>query len=600
MIDNAHVLDILFGKGNALWRIETRNEAMLLMRALYKSEAGSREKITAAILAGPPPKLSGVEGDDEEADWDIFDMLSFLESEHLPLIPEAQRKLGEIRQQNPEWKSNKYDSATIWTEAGKGPKNITTEVTTSIEPEDIPNKIATFKDSWEKSRRGFCEGIGVSIARYPEWGRQVINALQRNIETLPVDSINPILWGMRATTTDNSIKLDGNDVVSLLNKFGSVIDRHPVPSMWTSLPSLVRHLIGKYELSIAVWGRLGMRLASLFEDFDYERSEEKEPIEWHHRAINHPYGDVTELFLNLAQQHVNFLLGSEQPLSLEPQAEKFFSRVITNYNVGSRYGLCLLAQRLSWLEAVSRDFAAVLLSAFDWSQGGNRPLVAWSGYLWSNTLSSGLVERFDVTYVLAAKRHFDFASQERRGLANHVSAVFWFHPDRINLLYQFASAVDSELRLALLHGWKTHLKNAQEASAKGFFDSIVFPYWDWCERQDFFRDDITDKERFGFWELVPHSFKSFPEACLKAIQRRPSTIAHLGLFVRDAVNDSTLGYPNELTELLIAVLECDPHPQWQDKDWREGWHALKNSGAKRLTDLENALAKKGILLEGRE
>jgi hypothetical protein len=599
MIDNAHVLDILFGKGNALWRIETRNEAMLLMRALYKSEAGSHGKITAAILAGPPPKLLGVDGD-EKADWDIFEILSFLESEHLPLIPEAQRKLREIRQQNPEWKSNKYDSATIWTEAGRGPENINAEAITSVEAEDIPNKIVTFKDTWENSRRGFCEGIGVSIARDPEWGRRVMNLLQLNVETLPLDSINPILWGIRATLTDNTIKIEKEDIVALLNKFRSMIDSRPLPTMWTSLPSLLKHAVGKYELSIASWTELGTRLASLFEAFDYERSEEREPIEWHQRAINHPYGDVTELFLNLAQEQVNILLRAEKPLSLDPQAEHFFFQVLNNYNVGSRYGLCLLAQRLRWLEAISRDFAEVLLSAFDWAQGGERPLVAWSGYLWSNTLSRSLVDSFDRAYVLAAKRHTELATGERRGLASHVSAVFWFDPQRVDLLYQFASAVDSQLRLELLRGWKRHLQNAQEESVKKFSDAILFPYWDWCARQDFFRGANADKERFGFWELAPFLFTYFPDACGRATQRRPSIIDHLGLFVRDAVNESTLRYPDDLTELLIAVLECDPHPQWEEEDWREGWHALKNSGAKRLTDLENALAKKGVLIERRE
>jgi hypothetical protein len=119
------------------------------------------------------------------------------------------------------------------------------------------------------------------------------------------------------------------------------------------------------------WTEIGIRLAALFEAFDYERTEEKEPIEWHQRAINHPYGDVTELFLNLAQQQVNVLLRSEKPLTLDLQAEQFFSTIVAKYNCGSRYGLCLLAQRLRWMEAVSSKFAPLLLSTFDWAQGGN-------------------------------------------------------------------------------------------------------------------------------------------------------------------------------------------------------------------------------------
>ena len=53
MIDSGHMLDVLFGKANALWRRETQHEAMLLMTALYKADAEAREQISSAILAGP-------------------------------------------------------------------------------------------------------------------------------------------------------------------------------------------------------------------------------------------------------------------------------------------------------------------------------------------------------------------------------------------------------------------------------------------------------------------------------------------------------------------------------------------------------------------
>ena len=249
------------------------------------------------------------------------------------------------------------------------------------------------------------------------------------------------------------------------------------------------------------------------------------------------------------------------------------------------------------MEAVSPKFSEALCRVFEWTNGGEQQLVAWSGYLWGNTLSPSLVENFKTTYIPVAKRHFDFASSERRGLASHVSAVFWFHPDRVDLLFQFASVIRSELRVDLLSGWKNHLKNAPEESRKRFFDTIVFPYWDWCAQQDFFSSDNGGTERFAFWELVPLSLGSFPEACRRAIQWPPSKINHLGLFVGDAVNETTLRYPNELTELLIALLEFDPCPQWQDKDWRRSWQVLKDTGAKKLTDLEDALARKGISLD---
>lgn len=599
MIESAHILDVLFGGQNALWRRETQHEAMLLMRALYKADAGSREKISSALLVGPPPKYLKEEGDDE-IDWHIFEMLVFLESEVLPLLPEAQLKLAGIRERHREWQPKKYPGMSMWIESDIAGKSITPDDIKSVAPEDIPNRIITSEEELGKSRRDLCEAIGVRIGHDPEWGLRVMDLLELNVRNLPLDAINPILWGIRATVTDNTIKVTKDDVTALLNKFSSIVEKRPIPSMWSSLPSLVQNLVGKFALSTGSWSELAIRLASLFEAFDYERKEEEKPIEWRHRAINHPYGHTVELYLTLAQQHVNALSGAGKPLALEPYAETFFSQMLARYNLGSRYGLCLLAPWLSWLEAVSPKFAESLYPDFEWASEGERPLVAWSGYLWSNTLSRRLVLNFASTYLPAAKRHSEFASQERRGLASHVSAVFWFHPGRPELLYQFATAVDTQLRVKLLDGWKRHLGNAQEESAKQFFHTVVFPYWDWCARQEFFSGDNGDRERFAFWELVSLSFAAFPEACRRAIQTRPSEIAQLGSFVHDVVNDSTLRYPNELTDLLIALLEFDRNPRWQEKDWRRSWDALKDTGAKRLTCLEDLLAKKGISLEVKE
>ncbi len=120
-----------------------------------------------------------------------------------------------------------------------------------------------------------------------------------------------------------------------------------------------------------------------------------------------------------------------------------------------------------------------------------------------STLSRYLVQNFEETYIPAALRHSEFGTEERKGLANHVSAVFWFHQDRIDLLYQFARAVDSKLRLDVLRGWQSHLANAQEDNTKNFFERILFPYWDWCGQQVFFSGHDGDNERFAFWELVP-------------------------------------------------------------------------------------------------
>ena len=414
---------------------------MLLMTALYKADAGAREKISSARLAGPPSQLLKEEVE-KEKDGDIFEMLAFLESDTSRFF--LRRNASSLPLENNIRNGNQLSflvchcglSHLTWTKVFPLTKSVRSA------PEDIPNQIIRSEEQLGKSRRDLCEAIGVRIGHDPQWGLQVVDVLQVTAQNLPADAINPILWGIRATLTDNSSKITADDVRTLLGKFFAMIEKMPKPSMWSSLPSLIHTLVGKFRVAVESWNELAVRLA-LIEAFDYEREEETGPIEWRHRSINHPYGDTTELYLTLAQQHVNALSAAGKPLRLEAHAESFFSHMLAHYNIGSRYGLCLLAPWLSWIEAVSAPkLADSLYPDFEWVCEDERSLVAWSGYLWSNTISRRLVENFESTYLTAAKHHSDLASQERRALANHVSAVFWFHPDRPQLLCEFASGVD--------------------------------------------------------------------------------------------------------------------------------------------------------------
>ena len=179
--------------------------------------------------------------------------------------------------------------------------------------------------------------------------------------------------------------------------------------------------------------------------------------------------------------------------------EQFFFDLLGHYNVGSRYGLCLLAPWLSWLEAVAPKIAEAMYRVFEWTSDEERPLVAWSGYLWSNTLARSLVSNFELTYLSAARHYSKFGQEECRGLANHVSAVFWLHPNKVELLFQFASSVNSDIRIQLVHNWKRHLDGASHESITLFLNEIVFPYWDWCARQEFFNQgSASDDEKLVF------------------------------------------------------------------------------------------------------
>jgi hypothetical protein len=594
MTDREEAVSVLLGGAGVMWRAETRHESVLLLSALYRSNVEARSRIVSAILAGPAEEWLEGEHAGERRDYAVFELLAFLEAEQLPLPAEATQKLRELRAIYPAWRLSKYPGMSHWVESGWVGKSVSVDDVKSLKPEDVAARVVACEGT-DTQERDMCEAVGTALGRNLSWGLEVLAQLRGRIEDIREESLNPVLWGLRAAVSEGTSDLDNEKAVTLLNAIATLVDARPVPVMWSSLPSALKQIVGKWALPASCWNDLAVRLAAMFEDFDYERRDRESPIEWIQRAINHPFGDLAELYLDLSQELARQQTQSNSAVTFEPYSERFFDRMLSHYGAGSRYGYCLLTQRLSWVEAVSVKLGENLRTLFDWREGDERPLVAWSGYLWSRALSKRLVEDFGRTYLEAAKRHARFADSERRGLTSHIAAVFWFRAGSLNQLYQYAETVDSGLRIGLLHEWRVQLKNVDASRAKEFFDEIVLPYWEWCGRQTFFSASQGDRERFGFWELLPYSYAAFPEACRKAVQFRPTSISFPHLFVRELSSAAVLEHPNELIELLIVLGELDPNVHWEEKEWRQLWEALKMVDAKRFTELTNVLARKGIL-----
>ena len=320
MIETAHVLEVLFGAQNSLWRGDTQHEAMLLMATLYNKNPEAREQITSAILMGPPEKLLKQEDRGEGKERDIFEILAFLESKQAPLLPDSSHKLDQIRKLHPEWVPAKFPGLSMWVESRPSDGGGAANEMSSVAPEGIVEKIVKSHETVPSSVREACEAIGVRIGREPQWGLSALDAIHLNLSSLPASAINPILWGIRATITDNSSRLDHGSVLLLLDKFLEMTANDPEPEIWTSLPSLLCTIAAKFGLATDAWNQLGIRLASVFQGFDYERSDEGSPVDWRQRAINHPHGDVTELYIRAARHHVNILAAEEKPLNVGQHA----------------------------------------------------------------------------------------------------------------------------------------------------------------------------------------------------------------------------------------------------------------------------------------
>lgn len=586
---------MLFDESHALWRIEPRHEAFLLLHFLYEKYTSLREILCEKIVAGPPEGLlKGAK--QRNIDGYIYEILTSLVEKDLPLSPIAQKRLDEISCTYPSWTPLRHQGMSHWMESGSVNRGIDSNNIKLLASKDIVDQIVSFKPAWNSSLRDFCEPIGIRISQEPDWGFRTLESLKNSINKIPVDALNPMLWGIRATLKDKSTKIDNNLSVKLIGVLDLLVEQLPSPEAWSSLPSVLKDLIETFGLDVQIWNSIGKRLQNLFTNFDFDRTDSERPVRWLDNAINHPYGDLTALYLKVAQEHINKLSQTGQPLTLESRAQDFFDHMSTTYSRGSRYGYTLIAERMAWMETVAPLFSERMRKWFDWDENSEKFLVAWSGYLWSRTLSRLLVSDFTSTYEIAAQHHAAFGESERDGLGSHLAAVFWFHTELSPRLQVVALTIDSKIRLDMLHGWDNHLKSATPEVAVAFFEKLIFPYWDWCATQPFFSNITGQKERFFFWKLLAHSYTAFPMAVKKALERLPQASNSLHLFIDELTNDSMLEYPEDLVDLLNAWATISEHPQWNEKEWRKVWDKLKIANPKNLDQLENNLARRGLTL----
>ncbi len=80
MLDSEYALKALLSQDHILWRIETRHEATLLLCAIYKSTPAARDRLTTAIIKGPPQSVLQNDATGELGDHLVFDVLQLFEN----------------------------------------------------------------------------------------------------------------------------------------------------------------------------------------------------------------------------------------------------------------------------------------------------------------------------------------------------------------------------------------------------------------------------------------------------------------------------------------------------------------------------------------
>ena len=598
MLNKKEIINSLLEK-NRLWDIETQHEAKLLCKAIFEKWPEHRDTLEKFILKGPA-RFSDESEEDcrKSADYEIFNLLSYLERETLSVSGYAKKYLEEIRLRHPNWvpREDFYTPSSV----GMGPsKSFSVDDLLKEGPEKVIRLLKEYQElrsPWS-GHRELSETVGSACSRSPSFCLQFFTDLVEDITEITEDTINPIFWSIRSEEAKKAWKIDHINI--LFSILESLIKVRTDAGFWNSLPSLLRDWSKSLDLKIDVWGNLATPLWKIFVDFDYDRKDESNRVDWINRAINHPFGILTELYLETAYKSVSGQAKIEKKYEVDPDAMRFFEFVVDNYDAhGARYGICILAKALGWFDAVSPDWTKDHLLPLFYLARKNREatLIIWSGYLWNRTLSRSLIQNFKESYLALGEFYSDLSEQDRKSLIVHIAGLSWFMWIDLVGLKEFVLLIDRQGRQALLHSLGIHFKNAEENLVEKYWQTTLLPYWDWCGQQGFLELPEGDKERFDFWRLIPYSHAFFPEAKKRAIHWVPDKIEQIALFPKK-IAESNLGerFPEDFIEFLIAFIRADRHPDWHNEDWVAIWDNVKTKKVTKLEELKNELARTGVI-----
>lgn len=596
MLSKDKILSLLLEK-NDLWESETKHEAILLFKTLYEKSPELREVIINHVLKGPPREnvKEDLKGSRE---YDIFELLEYLREAGLELTESGKSQLEQIKRTYPNWKLSPNADISSPMHVGWHENPFTVEEIYSKKPREVAEMLRNYKDSWERSRWDLGRTVGATCRQHADWAIELFGCLRDILNDLPADRINPIILGLQLSDSGDEADWDNERTHNLLNVLEIMVSERPEAEFWTGLPSFLKNWAKVLKINANLWLNLGKKLTEIFACFDYRREEEKLPIEWFQRAINHPYGDLTQLYLEDAQRLITDQEKTGVKFELDSKTLDFFEHTIKTFALGSRYGVCILAHWLGWLEAVTPDWTEKnLVPMFYWGDSKERALVSWSGYLLNRTISRHLGERFRDTYLIASQNYRELGKSEQEGLIIHVAGLIWFkHTDLLGLK-DLVAIIEVEGRRGLLEAWENHLEQAQKEVAEDFWRSVVIPYWNWS-RTRYLKLPAGNMERLLFWKLLPFSHSLFPQAAQMAIDLAPSSIEDVYLFPKNLIESGlSKRYPEEFTNLFLAFIKADLHPDWHDEEWQQLWKDIKDCKARNLDKLKDELTKRNIKIE---
>jgi hypothetical protein len=368
-----------------LWSSGGRKEAMALLDVLWLEGTDKhRERITDAILAGPPADLLARIGEDDRPksrDRRIFDRLKGLERLGAPPLGERlQAEVERLAIAYPQWIAPEGERAhfAAWSEVRLGPdSDYSVDDLAQKTTAELVELLVTPTDL----REGLLEAWKELGEAEPEKAVVVLESLAARDNPVPTDAWEYGLWGVRSTAKDASLR---QRVLDAVEQIPDALLNHPeVARVSTDYLHAAAASSPSPTSDPSVWRLFDRTKIAVSLDETNVQHEDQDAVT---HAINSSMGILAQAYFALLFAR-SLKVSSKIPSDLRDRAE----RLMTPGSAIHRPARVIAASRLSYLFAVDPDWTkAWLIPSFDWAASEGEASAVWQGYAWQPRIDEKL------------------------------------------------------------------------------------------------------------------------------------------------------------------------------------------------------------------